>query len=248
VGSSLNVIKKQFIDLRKRHQYLFLHEGKYCFIVKGTLFIEYKDVKDKYEIEINASDKYPTEIPSVKEIGGTIPKEYHHSEEFLCLETPFTIWEIFRKDETLLNFVDNLILPYLLSYSVFKESGEKNFERDIHGHAHGARGILEDYKKRFNANDDIATVKLLHILAEDNYRRHDPCPCGSRKKLKKCHEKYIYPIVINEKLKGHDFMNDYIRIVCMLRKDNVIKDISNYFSEKVESSILNGKLEEKWGY
>lgn len=243
----MNVINRQFIDLRKKHTYLYLHEEDHCFIINGTIFIECRDIKDKYEIEINVSDKYPSIIPSVKEIGGRIPKEYHHNNGFLCIELPFTICEIFRKDETLLNFVDSLILPYLSSYSVFEESGE-NIESDTHGHAHGARGVLDDYKKRFNTDDDITAVKLLHILAEDNYRKLDPCPCGSRKNLKKCHGKHIYPIVINVKLNGHDFMNDYIRIVSMLRKDNIIKDISNCFSEKVKRSILNGKLDEKWGY
>jgi hypothetical protein len=247
VGLCVNLINKQFIDLRKKHSYLYLLEEERRFIISGTIFIEYRGIKDKYEIEINVSDKYPSKIPSVKEIGGRIPKEYHHNNEFFCLETPFAICEIFRRDETLLNFVDNLVLPYLSSYSVFEESGE-NIESDTHGHEHGARGVLDDYKKRFNTDDDITTVKLLHILAENNYRGHDYCPCGKRKYLRKCHGKYILPIAKNDKLKSHDFMNDYIRIIYFLKTNNVICDLTPYVSEKVVKTVSNGKLDEKWGY
>lgn len=243
----MNVVNNQFIDLRKKYSYLYLLEEEHRFIISGTIFIECRGIKDKYEIEINVSDKYPSKIPSVKEIGGRIPKEYHHNEEFLCLELPLTICETFRKDETLLNFVDSLVLPYLASYSVFEESGG-NIEDVTHGHEHGAKGVLDDYKKRFNTDDDITAVKLLHILAEKSYRGHDYCPCGKKSYLRKCHGKYILPIAKNDKLKNHDFMNDYIRIICFLKKINVICDITQYVSEKVKKSVSNGKLDEKWGY
>lgn len=243
----MNVVNNQFIDLRKKYSYLYLLEEEHRFIISGTIFIECRGIKDKYEIEINVSDKYPSKIPSVKEIGGRIPKEYHHNEEFLCLELPLTICEIFRKDETLLNFVENLVLPYLASYSVFEESGG-NIEGDTQGHVHGARGVLDGYKKRFNTDDDINAVKLLHILAEKSYRGHDHCPCGKKGYFRKCHGKYILPIVTNDKLKSYDFMKDYIRIISFLRTNNVISDITQFISEDVRKAVLNGKLDEKWGY
>jgi len=242
----MNIVQKQFLDLRKKYPYLYLQKNPQGFIIEGTIFIESNNIKEQYEIEINISEKYPTQIPCVKEIGGKIPKDFHHNQGYFCLETPFAVWEIFRKKETLLNFVDNLVVPYLLSYIFFKVSGKLPFGE----HPHGAEGVLKDYKARFNVKDDLLMLNLLRILAENNYRGHQPCPCGSQKKLSKCHGKNIYHIIVDEKWVGFNFMKDYLMIICLLKENNVINGISKYCSKKVKHTLNKIKYNpnEKWGY
>jgi hypothetical protein len=241
----MNLIDRQFVDLRKKYQYLYKRNDQALTIIDGTILFDYCNIKDRYEIEINISNDYPKTIPLVCETKGKIPKDWHHNGKYFCLETPFRVWEIFRKQETLLNFVDNLVVPYLASYSYFKNTGDSSKE-----HSHGARGVLDDYKKYFNIKDDLLAFKLLRVLAEGDYRGHISCPCGSGKNLRKCHGKCIQTIVLDDCFKDFDFMQDYLRIGIQLKNDNIISDLSKYTSKEVFHYLerIKNNPRQKWGY
>jgi len=241
----MNLVERQFVDLRKKYQYLYKRNDQSSTIITGTIFFDYNNIKDGYEIEINVSTNYPKTIPSVCETKGKIPKDWHHNGKYFCLETPFRVWVIFRKQETLLNFVDNLIVPYLASHSYFKNTGDSSKE-----HLHGARGVLDDYKKCFNVKDDLLAFKLLRILAERDYRGHVSCPCGSGEKLRKCHGKCIQTIVLDDRFKDFDFMQDYLRIGILLKDENIISDLSMYTSKNVFNYLerIKNNPQQKWGY
>ncbi len=211
----MDFIENQFTALKKKYPYLYLLNEDQCFLIRGTIFIESDNVKDSYEIETRLTPKYPSQIPYTKEIGSKILVDFHHYQDgYLCLEIPFTVWEIFRQEETLLNYVDNLLVPYLFSYSCFKNTGKLPFgER-----RHGTNGILDDYKDRFKTSDDLIIVDLLRILAEDSYRGHHMCPCGSLKKLRHCHGKNL----LHMKSVGYNFMKDYLMILCELKNNKTI--------------------------
>lgn len=239
----MDFIKNQFTALKKKYPYLYLLNEDQRFLIRGTIFIESDGVKDSYEIEISLSPKYPLQIPYAKETGSKIPTDFHHYQDgYLCLEIPFRIWEIFRQEETLLNYVDSLLVPYLFSYTYFKNTGKLPFgER-----RHGTNGILDDYKDRFKTSYDLIAVDLLRILAEDTYRGHHICPCGSSKKLRNCHGE----ILLHMKSVGYNFMKDYLMILCELKNNKTITDASKYISTKVKKTLENIKSNpnEKWGY
>lgn len=241
----MNLVERQFLDLRKKYQYLYKRNDQASTIISGTMFFDYNNIKDEYEIEINVSANYPKTIPSVCETKGKIPKDWHHNGKYFCLETPFRVWEIFRKQETLLNFIDNLALPYLAAFSYFKDTGDSSKV-----HSHGARGVLDDYKKCFNIKDDLLAFKLLRILAERDYRGHICCPCGNGKKLRKCHGKCIQTIVLDDRFKDFDFMQDYLRIGIQLKNDNIISDLNEYTSKEVFHYLerIKKNPRQKWGY
>jgi len=241
----MNLVERQFVDLRKKYQYLYKRNDRASTIIAGTIFFDCNKIKDEYEIEIKVSTSYPKTIPLVCETKGKIPKDWHHNGKYFCLETPFRVWEIFRKQETLLNFVENLVVPYLAYYSYFKNTGDSSKE-----HSHGARGVLDDYKKRFNIKDDLLAFKLLRILTERDYRGHVPCPCGSGEKLRKCHGKCIQTIALDDRFKDYDFMQDYLRIGIQLKEDKAISDLSNYVSKAVSKYVKKIKKnpQQKWGY
>lgn len=245
MASGIQLIKAQLDELRKKHPYLYIREDKDAPKISGTIFFEDNGAKGKFDVEIELSKDYPTVIPLVKETKGDIPKKYHHNGEHFCLETPFRVWEIFKQDETLLNFVNNLVIPYLAIF--IHSQGGKNPPRE---HAHGAEGVLADYKKRFKINDDVIAFKLLRILAERNYRGHALCPCGSKIKLRKCHGMAIFNIVVDDRFKRYDFIQDFLQIAIYLKKTDVIDDYSECRSEKVLRYIeqIKKKPQKKWNY
>lgn len=59
---------------------------------------------------------------------------HHNPDGTLCLEAPLTVHEVFRANETLINFVDNLLVPYLYIHSYYLKYGKLPFGE----HAHGA--------------------------------------------------------------------------------------------------------------
>lgn len=241
----MNLVEVQFVELRKKYQYLYyLVENKSQKII-GTIFFEDNGIKSEYDIEIDISQDYPQTIPSVCETKGDIPKDWHHNRQYFCLETPFRVWEIFRKQETLLNFIDNLVVPYLAKYSDYRKICNSSNE-----HEHGAIGVLKDYMKRFNIQDSLLTFKLLRVLAEGNYRGHAPCPCGSGKKLRNCHGACIHDIVVDDRFIEFDFMQDFLRIGIMLEEGKIISDLREYSSKKVLRYIKDVKNNprQKWGY
>ena len=245
MASGIQLIKAQLEELRRKHPYLYIREDKDSPKISGTIFFEDNGARCKFDIEIVFSKDYPTVIPLVRETKGDILKTYHHNGDYFCLETPFRVWEIFRQDETLLNFVDNLVIPYLAIFIHFQ--GGKVSPRE---HAHGAKGVLADYKKRFNIDDDLVAFKLLRILAERKYRGHALCPCGSGIKLKKCHGMAIFNIVVDDRFKKYDFMQDFLQIAIYLKKTDVIDNYSECRAEKVLRYIeqIKKNPQKKWNY
>jgi len=39
----------------------------------------------------------------------------------------------------------------------------------------------------FDINDERTILRLLKTLAQDKYKAHSRCPCGSRKRMRDCH-------------------------------------------------------------
>lgn len=233
-------VEEQIIELRKKYPYLYPHSDNGNFLVKGTIFFEDETLKDDYEVEILISPRYPKRIPTAKEVGGKIPKEFHHyQDDTLCLETPFKVWEVFRQMETLINFADNLLVPYLYNYSCYRKQG-KTPDGEW---AHGAEGILADYKTRLNVQNDFDVLNLLRILVEDIYRGHLPCPCGNGNKLRKCHGGLLMKMKSTE----YDFMMDYLMIMADLKKRHGL-NARPYLSKKVQGILdkITNNPDKKW--
>jgi hypothetical protein len=224
-------IEDEVLEVRREYPYLIFQKKAKEYILYGTIFIRNNDIKDKYELEISIPGDYPKEIPTVKEVEGKIPKNFHcNRDSTLCLETPLKIYKTFRKCETLKNFIDKLIVPYLYSFSYYKKhDGNLPYGE----HKHGAEGILDDYKIEFGVNKNFKALKLLQILAEDYYRGHHLCPCGSGKKLRNCH---IKNILLIKELK-FDYVKDFKNILNWLKNKKNF-DIRPFLSKKL-SKIIN---------
>ncbi len=190
---SPDLVLRQVQELQERYGDLScVSDEARPFVVKGTLAFSAQyvgvSVQDEYEVAIIIPEDYPDTPPVVKETGGRIPKHFHlNPDGTLCLGTPLEVKRKFGEEHSLLGFVENLLIPFLYSHSFKQEYGEMPFGEL----SHGIEGILESYEEVFGVNDDFAVLGFLRILADDNYRGHMPCPCGSDAKLRNCHGRLL---------------------------------------------------------
>jgi len=141
-------------------------------------------IDDTYEIEIFVPEDFPESPPTVKETGGKIPEDFHQFQPSgtLCLGAPVEVRRRFAKHRSLIGFINDQIIPYLYSYSCFREHGMLP-----HGELdHGAAGLLHYYMEYFGT-DLLATLKLLKCLADNFAPPLGPCPCESGRQLDECH-------------------------------------------------------------
>jgi len=181
------LIQKQFQELHVKYPSLSLKQIDNNYYLIGFLGFssEFDEVKiqDGFELFITIPCEYPNRMPTVKETGGRIPIDFHHSGDDLCLGTPVDNWIKFCKRKTLIGFVEILVVPFLFSFCFNKETGHMPFGQ----RSHYGLGIIEFYRELFKVKDFIAAQKFLKMLASGEYSRDKTCPCNSGRRLKKCH-------------------------------------------------------------
>jgi len=170
--------------------------GEGPWYVRGKLWFSRtylkKNIEDEYSIEILIPQDYSLVLPRIFESGGRIPRDFHQYQDgALCLGAPLAIKLKFRKQPTLFGFVDGCVIPYLYSYSYECKFGKLPFGEL----SHGGKGILEYYQDVFDVKDHRRVLKLLQILAEENYHDHDRCPCGRGRRFHACHGKLLLELM-----------------------------------------------------
>jgi hypothetical protein len=184
------LLELQMDELQAKYQLLRLEFSQADNpVVQGTLRFDAdyqgKEARGEYDIEIRIPDDYPRCVPSVRETGGRVPKDFHrYTNSDLCLGAPVAVRKTFLESPTLLAFVENLVIPHLFSHAYFAEHGEMPFG-DLE---HGSLGILDFYKDLFGT-DIPSTLLILKTLADgaQRYKSYLSCPCRSTKSLGECH-------------------------------------------------------------
>ncbi len=193
-------IINEFLALQKNYTGLILEENNdnNSYTIKGRLFFDATyngvEINECFDIKIFISPQYPEEIPSVWETTGRIPNKFHKlKNKSLCLGAPINVSTKFHENSSLLGFLNNLVIPYLFSFSYFEKHGRMPYGEQFHG----GKGILENYKKIFNISDEVTVLYFLKIMAENSYKnnRYKNCPCGSNKKLCYCHGEHLRRIM-----------------------------------------------------
>ena len=161
--------------------------GPGCLAVRGEIWfaMEHKAlaIEDRFNIELRIPADYPKTPPNAYETGSRL-NGYHHlfNDGKFCLGGPVEVCMRFAKQPTLLSFVEELVIPFLFSFSYERRYGETPFGEL----AHGVEGLLE-YYVGFLGTSREATISLLIYLAHDHRQFSEVCPCGSGRRLGKCH-------------------------------------------------------------
>ena len=151
-----------------------------------------------YDIEIIIPvglHKLPTVIDMGNAIDQSYPHRYNNGE--LCLETDTAVKLRFIDGFNLLQWMDEYVEPYYFTYEYFMRFGSYPFgERP-----HGPEGVISTYQELFHEEDLGITFILMMYCANESYRGHIHCPCGSGKRLRSCHGQYLFPLMTKPVIK-----------------------------------------------
>lgn len=234
---------EEFDDVRQVFQGLGLYDGeKEDCVITGVLSftsnLESGEITDSYEVRIHVTRDYPQEMPTVLEIGGRIPKEFHrNSDGSLCLASRVQARLTFETEKTLLGFIRNLIVPFLYSYSYFERFGTMPFGEL----KHGGEGLLEDYMVRFKIRSPRTTMLLVAILAEKSYRGHHACPCQNGEILRRCHGTILR--ALSSIQRPQEFLHDLLDMVVFVQRNDHLELPKEFTKERIRAwgALIDGR-------
>ncbi len=124
-------------------------------------------------------------LPRVFELDDEIDSSYEHKYQDggLCLETDAAIWFNFIDGFDISEWFDKYVKSYFVSYEYKKKYGSYPFG----DRRHGVDGIIDYYGELFKIKDDNAVQLIMYHIVSNDYRGHQPCPCGSGKRTRDCH-------------------------------------------------------------
>jgi hypothetical protein len=149
----------------------------------------YGSAEDCFQIEIRVPMSFPAVLPTVRELAGRIPATFHKLHDgSLCLGSPFQVRFKLRAAPTLSRYIKRCLIPYLLGFALFERTGKMPFGEL----EHGVRGLLDEYREITGANSDRACISFL-LLAGKRKRIANKlaCPCGSGRRLGRCHNRML---------------------------------------------------------
>jgi len=230
-------LESVFLDLKLNKN------GDGIFIVAGNLSFtcshDGKTIKDDYDVEISIPEDYPQNPPTVKETSKKIPRNkdnhVYTSNGTLCLGSPLAVKRTFAQERTLLWYAREQVVRFLFSHSHKQKYGFMPFGEL----SHGPEGLLEYYKDLFSVHDNWYVLGLLKRLADDNYKGHTICPCGSGQKLRNCHGPILKEI--KEYMSPNDYLKEHLCIFEFLNKNEKRNNFREYMPNKVLKKIRRNK-------
>ncbi|WP_409151174.1 SEC-C metal-binding domain-containing protein [Sphingobacterium sp. BS-2] len=141
---------------------------------------------DSYSVKILCVPDYPNSFPVVYETKGRLPHniDWHvYRDGHFCICTPAEEYIQCSKGITLLDFIQNHLVPYLHNQAFRELEGYYLNER-----SHGKKGVLESlYMMLDTTNADKVLDILIFIYKNKTPHRTSKCFCESGKKYRHCH-------------------------------------------------------------
>ena len=141
-------------------------------------------VVNDYMIQIvipYSSDK----LPIVFDIDEKLDRNYPHlyKNRALCLETDIVIYTYFKNSFNLVEWYEQFVEPYFVSYEYYML-----YNCFIFGdRPHDVVGLISSYMDIFELQSIYPLILILHFILSSKYRGHLLCPCNSGKKIRECH-------------------------------------------------------------
>lgn len=180
-------IQKEYPDLR-------LVETNGELVFKGSFPIRHEgEDLDRFLIEISFPDG-PARLPVVHEIGGRIPRisDRHVNERTgdLCVDVPELIQ--LRGENTLLRFLNGPVRNFLISQHLVEKGDPWPFGQ----WEHGKPGLIQAYGEILGFREEPQIRRFLDLLSHKKIKAHWPCPCGSGRPIRSCHDAEIRALQI----------------------------------------------------
>ena len=143
--------------------------------IRGGLILEASDGRelDRYSIEIRIPHNYPKSVPTVKEIGGRLPKipnrHFNPGDEIACLFLPDERYKYYPRGSTIIDFIEGPVKSFFLwqtNYDLNKS--ESSFEE----RGHGVEGIIEFYSEELKTKDISVMLKFLDYLTAKKVKKN----------------------------------------------------------------------------
>ena len=161
--------------------------------VTGTLWLE---SGFGFSVDLRIPDDYPEGIPRLICGPEEIPWEVDRhvvgaGVACLCVSTEYRLhWP---RGSDLTDFLECFVVPYFVRQAYYQAHGRWPSGQE---RPHGAAGIIESFNETLTelGSPSVATIeRFLIVLASPGHPKGcDPCPCGSGKKIRKCHRRLVW--------------------------------------------------------
>lgn len=175
-----------------------------------------------YSTELRVPNDYPRGVPLLlcdrREIPWTIDRHVFPKSGVACLCVESEYRRHWPNGSDLTDFLTRLVVPYFLAqhycelHGAWPEGGHRS---------HGREGILEAYRDMLKPLGASVNEKVIHDVMKlmggtGELRRHLICPCGSGRKLKRCHWPLIWDL--RTKIDRRHANRDYQRAFASLQR------------------------------
>ena len=148
-----------------------------------------------FSIDLEVPGNYPLGIPKLWCKRAEIPWEidrhvYPNGRACLCVSSEYR--KHWPPGSDLTDFLSILVRPYLVGQAYYQDHGHWPPGRE---RSHGVEGIIEAYQDLL-APLGAVTPRMIENFVRLLARRtdpkgHEPCPCGSGKRLRNCHRAFL---------------------------------------------------------
>lgn len=156
--------------------------------LEGRFDIDHEgQVVEAFSVRIQIAIESPRHPPAVWETGGRIPRvpDPHHvnlRDDSLCVQLEEAYWFHYPQGLSLAEFLENPLRRHLAGQATVLRGGQWPDEW-----SHGDSGRWEFYREVLETSDPDTLVRLMGRACRPLTKTYLPCPCGSGRKLRKCH-------------------------------------------------------------
>jgi len=146
---------------------------------------KHERLTDAYAVRIKVPNNFPRRLPRVYETGGRIPEDFHKlSDQALCLGAMVRLRLAVGRKPTLLEYVNNCVVPYLYGYTYYLKHGKLPFGEL----GHEDEDIVADLQRLFRVDSGEKALRLLMLGGLERHKANRrPCPCGTGLRVGECH-------------------------------------------------------------
>lgn len=197
---------KQILDSQPR---LTMVENDIEYIIQGVYkySLDYDGyiVQGERNIKLIVQKNFPNSIPKFYVSDYPEHIEHIYQDGNVCLATIGEMIYFLNENPYLIAFIKKFVNAFIYTLDWFEKYNTYPFGDRKHGY----KGLLDYYL------NDLKLTKTQYknmaiMIYEDKYRGHIPCLCGSGKKLRDCHGKYMLPIIKNASYKNEFITEAYI--------------------------------------